>query len=46
MARKHSQRRILMIDRFVNNSDLGKLILRVLVGTLLFFHGVNKLQHG
>jgi putative oxidoreductase len=35
-----------MIDRFVNNSDLGKLILRVLVGTLLFFHGVNKLQHG
>lgn len=46
MAKKHSKMRPLMIDRFVNNSDFGKLILRVLVGTLLFFHGVNKLQHG
>ncbi len=35
-----------MIDRFVNNSDLGKLILRVVVGALLLFHGIHKLQHG
>ena len=35
-----------MVDRFVNNSDLGKLILRLLVGTLLLFHGIDKLQHG
>ena len=35
-----------MIDRFVSNNDLGKLILRVLVGTLLLFHGIDKLQHG
>ena len=35
-----------MIERFVNNSDFGKLLLRVSVGTLLLFHGVNKLQHG
>ncbi|MCX6179796.1 MAG: DoxX family protein [Chlorobiales bacterium] len=35
-----------MLDRFINNSDVGKLILRVLIGSLLFFHGVDKLQHG
>lgn len=35
-----------MVDRFVNNSDLGKLILRLLVGILLLFHGIDKLQHG
>ena len=35
-----------MLDRFVNNSDLGKLILRLLVGILLLFHGIAKLQHG
>ncbi len=46
MAKKYPQKRLLMIDRFVNNSDLGKLILRVLVGSLLLFHGISKLQHG
>jgi len=35
-----------MIERFVKNSDFGKLLLRVSVGTLLLFHGVNKIQHG
>ncbi|MEI7934078.1 MAG: DoxX family protein [Chlorobiaceae bacterium] len=35
-----------MLERFVNNSDLGKLLLRVSVGTLLLFHGVNKIQNG
>ncbi|ABL64993.1 DoxX family protein [Chlorobium phaeobacteroides] len=35
-----------MIDRFFNNSDLGKLFLRLPVGGLMLFHGVNKLQHG
>ncbi|MEI6846746.1 MAG: DoxX family protein [Chlorobiaceae bacterium] len=35
-----------MIDRFVNNSDLGKLFLRSSVGGLMLFHGVYKLQHG
>lgn len=35
-----------MVDRFVNNSDLGKLMLRLLIGILLLFHGVDKLQHG
>ena len=35
-----------MFDRFINNSDLGKLILRISIGSLMLFHGVNKLQHG
>jgi putative oxidoreductase len=46
MVKKYAKRSHLMIDRFVNNSDLGKLILRVLLGTLMLFHGINKLQHG
>ncbi len=46
MVKKYPKRRLLMVDRFVNNSDLGKLILRLLVGTLLLFHGIDKLQHG
>ncbi len=35
-----------MLERFLNNSDLGKLFLRASVGVLLLFHGVDKLQHG
>lgn len=35
-----------MLDRFVNNSDLGKLLLRVSVGGLMLFHGIHKIQHG
>ncbi|MDP8305564.1 MAG: DoxX family protein [Candidatus Chlorobium antarcticum] len=35
-----------MLDRFVNNSDLAKLLLRLSVGGLMLFHGINKLQHG
>ena len=35
-----------MFDRFINNSDLGKLILRISIGSLMLFHGLNKLQHG
>jgi len=46
MAKKYPKRRLLMVDRFVNNSDLGKLMLRLLIGILLLFHGVDKLQHG
>jgi putative oxidoreductase len=35
-----------MIDRLIYNSDLGKLLLRISVGGLMLFHGLNKLQHG
>ena len=28
------------------SEHLGKLILRLMVGGLMLFHGVNKLQHG
>ena len=28
------------------NDNIGKLILRVMLGSLMLFHGVNKLQHG
>ncbi|NTU97132.1 MAG: DoxX family protein [Chlorobiaceae bacterium] len=30
----------------MNNSDLGKLLLRVPVGGLMLLHGLNKLQTG
>ena len=26
--------------------NIGKLILRVMLGSLMLFHGVDKLQHG
>ncbi len=35
-----------MIEKLMNNSDLGKLLLRVPVGGLMLFHGLNKLQTG
>jgi putative oxidoreductase len=35
-----------MIDRSMNNSDLGKLLLRLPVGGLMMFHGIYKLIHG
>ncbi|MEI6692664.1 MAG: DoxX family protein [Chlorobium sp.] len=35
-----------MLDRLINNPDLGKLLLRVSVGSMMLFHGLNKLQHG
>ena len=28
------------------NDNIGKLILRIMLGSLMLFHGVNKLQHG
>ena len=28
------------------SGDIGKLVLRVMLGGLLLFHGINKLQHG
>jgi putative oxidoreductase len=46
MGKKQLKRSSPMLERLVNNSDLGKLILRVSVGSLMFFHGVGKLQHG
>ncbi|TBR38907.1 MULTISPECIES: DoxX family protein [Dyella] len=30
----------------MGNNDLGKLILRVVLGVLILFHGVSKLIHG
>ncbi|MDR1614831.1 MAG: DoxX family protein [Campylobacteraceae bacterium] len=29
-----------------NSAHVGKLILRLLVGGLMFFHGINKIVHG
>jgi len=26
--------------------NIGKLVLRVMLGSLMLFHGINKLQHG
>ena len=46
MRKKYAKRRFPMLERLVNNSDLGKLILRVSVGSLMLFHGFQKLQHG
>lgn len=31
---------------FMNNNDLGKLLIRLCVGGLMLFHGVYKLIHG
>lgn len=28
------------------NSDIGKLLLRILIGALMLFHGVAKINHG
>lgn len=46
MAKKYTNRRAPMMDRLVSNNDLGKLLIRLSVGGLMLFHGVNKLQHG
>ncbi|MCF8382741.1 MAG: DoxX family protein [Chlorobium sp.] len=35
-----------MFDRAFNNTDFGKLLLRLSVGGLMLFHGIGKLQHG
>ncbi|CAA6806270.1 MAG: Unknown protein, partial [uncultured Sulfurovum sp.] len=32
--------------KFFNNDDLGKLILRLMIGGLMLFHGISKLQNG
>jgi putative oxidoreductase len=31
---------------FMNNNDLGKLLIRLCVGGLMLFHGVHKMIHG
>jgi len=46
MGKKYVKKGLPVFDRFINNSDLGKLILRISIGSLMLFHGVNKLQHG
>ena len=46
MVKKYTKRRFPMLERMVNNSDFGKFILRVTVGSLMLFHGLHKLQHG
>lgn len=33
-------------NRLTDHPDAGKLLLRLMVGILLLFHGVAKLQHG
>lgn len=35
-----------MIDRIIQNNDLGKLLLRFSVGGLMLFHGIHKLERG
>lgn len=30
----------------MQNADLGKLVLRLTLGILILFHGINKLVHG
>lgn len=35
-----------MIDRIIQNNDLGKLLLRFSVGGLMLFHGIHKLESG
>ena len=35
-----------MIDRIIQNNDLGKLLLRLSVGGLMLFHGIHKLKSG
>ena len=36
-----------MLKRYLSRSgDLGKLVLRLTLGAILLFHGINKLQHG
>ncbi len=35
-----------MIDRILQNNDLGKLLLRLSVGGLMLFHGIHKLKNG
>lgn len=32
--------------KIFDNDDLGKLILRLMVGGLMLFHGISKLQNG
>ena len=35
-----------MIDRIIQNNDLGKLLVRFSVGGLMLFHGIHKLKNG
>jgi putative oxidoreductase len=46
MAKSFSKKRYPLIERFVYNGDIGRLFLRVPLGLLMFFHGINHLQHG
>jgi putative oxidoreductase len=46
MAKKFSRKRYPLIERFVNNGDLGRFFLRVPLSLLMLFHGINKLQYG
>jgi putative oxidoreductase len=32
--------------KMVNNPDIGKLVLRLMLGLLMLLHGISKLQHG
>jgi len=46
MPKRFSGKRYPLIERFVNNGDIGRFFLRVPLGFLMFFHGINNFQHG
>lgn len=46
MKRKFSKKGFDMFDRAFNGNDIGKLLLRLLAGGLMLFHGIHKMQHG
>ncbi len=37
---------LMLLSRFVNNVDIGKLILRLNVGVLMLSHGIYKIKTG
>jgi putative oxidoreductase len=45
-GQNNSKWRVPVIERMMNNGDLGKLLLRMPVGCLMLFHGLNKMQTG
>ena len=46
MAKRFTRKRYPLIEGFVNNGDLGRLLLRVPLALLMLFHGIHKLLYG
>jgi len=46
MAKSFLRKRYALIERVVNNGDIGRFFLRVPLALLMIFHGFNKLLHG